>query len=322
MTTTLARTDTQRALLDAISANPDDDTPRLAYADSLDEAADGELTPRGEFIRVQCELARIGPLPKCSGSHFLSCPACKQARECAGLTARERDLLARYEAEWRLPRVCERCGGKGRIGPNKPPTSIFYDCRTCHGRGRVGVLNEQQWTRLETGITGFSHVVQPTVTWSRGFPVIECPVAWCCEESGFTKCPQCTNSGSVPSAITPHGLRCSMCRGARSIPDYPHARGTWEEQGMLTVRFTDIEPEVCGATYDWNDPRQYRNLPGRPPEVLWDALLTCSTKKARVKAQKLCYMEFDSPEAAHLALSRACGVWARGLACGRGGVGV
>jgi uncharacterized protein (TIGR02996 family) len=45
------------ALLRAICENPDDDAPRLVYADWLDEHGD----PRqAEFIRVQIELAR-GP---------------------------------------------------------------------------------------------------------------------------------------------------------------------------------------------------------------------------------------------------------------------
>jgi uncharacterized protein (TIGR02996 family) len=38
-----------------ILASPDDDAPRLIYADWLEERGD----PRGEFIRVQCELARL-----------------------------------------------------------------------------------------------------------------------------------------------------------------------------------------------------------------------------------------------------------------------
>jgi uncharacterized protein (TIGR02996 family) len=43
------------ALLAAIRAAPDDDAPRLIYADWLDEHGQPE---RAEFIRVQCELAR------------------------------------------------------------------------------------------------------------------------------------------------------------------------------------------------------------------------------------------------------------------------
>jgi uncharacterized protein (TIGR02996 family) len=45
------------AFLQAIMENPDDDTPRLIYADWLEERGD----PRGEFIRVQCQLTRMSP---------------------------------------------------------------------------------------------------------------------------------------------------------------------------------------------------------------------------------------------------------------------
>lgn len=46
------------ALLKAIAEQPDEDTVRLAYADWLEENGQGE---RAEFIRVQIEIARLGP---------------------------------------------------------------------------------------------------------------------------------------------------------------------------------------------------------------------------------------------------------------------
>jgi uncharacterized protein (TIGR02996 family) len=45
----------EEALLRDILENPDDDAPRLLYADWLDVRGN----PRGEFIRVQCDLARM-----------------------------------------------------------------------------------------------------------------------------------------------------------------------------------------------------------------------------------------------------------------------
>jgi uncharacterized protein (TIGR02996 family) len=45
------------ALLGAVLTAPDDDAPRLAYARAMDERGD----PRGDLIRVQCELARLAP---------------------------------------------------------------------------------------------------------------------------------------------------------------------------------------------------------------------------------------------------------------------
>jgi len=41
--------------LERVNAHPDEDWPRLVYADWLDEQGD----PRGRFIRVQCALARL-----------------------------------------------------------------------------------------------------------------------------------------------------------------------------------------------------------------------------------------------------------------------
>ena len=48
----------REAFIRAIIAEPDDDTPRLIYADYLDDH--GEAA-HAEYIRVSCELARIGP---------------------------------------------------------------------------------------------------------------------------------------------------------------------------------------------------------------------------------------------------------------------
>jgi uncharacterized protein (TIGR02996 family) len=44
------------ALLRAVVANPDDDAPRLVYADWLDEHGDPD---RAEFIRIQIELHHL-----------------------------------------------------------------------------------------------------------------------------------------------------------------------------------------------------------------------------------------------------------------------
>jgi uncharacterized protein (TIGR02996 family) len=49
----------EAALLAAIRAHPDEDTPRLAYADWLDEQGGASNSARAEYIRLQIELARI-----------------------------------------------------------------------------------------------------------------------------------------------------------------------------------------------------------------------------------------------------------------------
>ena len=48
----------ERTFLNAICAQPDDDTARLVFADWLAENGDPD---RGEFIRCEVELARTQP---------------------------------------------------------------------------------------------------------------------------------------------------------------------------------------------------------------------------------------------------------------------
>jgi uncharacterized protein (TIGR02996 family) len=71
------------AFLRAIKETPDDDTPRLVFADWLEEQGE----PRGDFLRLQCALARLD-----RGD---------PARE--PLAARERELQKRHAAEWLGP---------------------------------------------------------------------------------------------------------------------------------------------------------------------------------------------------------------------------
>src|SRR5262245_24000733 len=47
----------RQAFLDAIVATPDDDGPRLVFADWLEEQGEGD---RAEFIRLQCRLPSLG----------------------------------------------------------------------------------------------------------------------------------------------------------------------------------------------------------------------------------------------------------------------
>src|SRR6185437_3631894 len=49
----------EQAFLQAIVENPDDDTPRLVFADWLEEQGKSVNVARAEFIRLQIELARL-----------------------------------------------------------------------------------------------------------------------------------------------------------------------------------------------------------------------------------------------------------------------
>jgi uncharacterized protein (TIGR02996 family) len=83
------------AFLHDILARPDEDAPRLIYADWLEE----RNNPRGEFIRVQCALARL---------------AAEDPRRWP-LERRERELLAAHESEW------------------LPQRELTGECRFCRG---------------------------------------------------------------------------------------------------------------------------------------------------------------------------------------------
>src|SRR5258708_673203 len=71
------------AFLRAIREHPDDDAPRLVYADWLDARGD----QRGEFIRLQCELDQLP-----TGD-----PTRPERRR------REKALLAAHHCEWEAP---------------------------------------------------------------------------------------------------------------------------------------------------------------------------------------------------------------------------
>jgi uncharacterized protein (TIGR02996 family) len=81
------------AFLRAICDNPDDDTPRLVYADWLDEHGDEARRARAEFIRTQVELARM---PLVDDSVEMG-----GRRRC--LRIREAQLLQRHKREWLRP---------------------------------------------------------------------------------------------------------------------------------------------------------------------------------------------------------------------------
>jgi uncharacterized protein (TIGR02996 family) len=86
--------DVQAAILAAIADRPADDTPRLAYADWLDDHAEYFPDPaaaraRAEFIRVQCEVKRLEHLPNA----LLQGYADLYRRQDALLTHHRRDLL-------------------------------------------------------------------------------------------------------------------------------------------------------------------------------------------------------------------------------------
>src|SRR5579862_9776635 len=68
------------SFLQAILDNPDDDAPRLVFADWLDERGD----PRGELLRIQCRLAAWEP----------------DLERRTALQRREQQLIAAHQDTW------------------------------------------------------------------------------------------------------------------------------------------------------------------------------------------------------------------------------
>lgn len=111
------------AFLKNIIDFPSDDTPRLVYADWIDERGESD---RAEFIRVQCELATGDPRCQRSSLAFKACifldrliskeRRCERCKRWAWLCVREKELLvmakhwfplwetlwAGSEADWRM----------------------------------------------------------------------------------------------------------------------------------------------------------------------------------------------------------------------------
>src|SRR4051812_24308887 len=84
----------EAALLAAIAAHPEEDTPRLAYADWLDEHAGDLPDPaaariRAEFIRVQCEINTLKDLERKEHNRYIEL----YRRQDAILTRHRRELL-------------------------------------------------------------------------------------------------------------------------------------------------------------------------------------------------------------------------------------
>jgi len=77
-------TDEEFGFIRAVVEDPDNDTPRLLYADWLDEQGDPAASARAEFIRIQCQLARDHTRHRLLEKH----------------RQRERELLRAYQARW------------------------------------------------------------------------------------------------------------------------------------------------------------------------------------------------------------------------------
>lgn len=173
----IVRTDTETALLAAISKNPDEDDPRLRYSDWLEENGNSD---RAEFIRVQCELASWNGkdeehCPDCGehwrwrvGIGYNESSDCEKGHRWSSITRielvkREIALLAAHRDEW-LRIDCPRCRDLRRGGMK------ITQCPKCgDGDGDFGRLTEITVHPWDANDNPFEAPTFP-VNFVRGFP--------------------------------------------------------------------------------------------------------------------------------------------------------
>ena len=162
------------AFLAAICDEPADDAIRLAFADWLEERGD----PRGEFIRVQVELAGPWTRKGCfcavrgSGELVSECLGCRLRR-------RERELLSyipsSYDYDKSDPvKAPGWCGGTAenhwglRAFLSLQPTGLLYDNRLTwtFRRGFVHAVtcSAEDWMRHADAILSVQPVQEVTLT--------------------------------------------------------------------------------------------------------------------------------------------------------------
>ena len=109
---------TEAALLSAIRQFPEDDTPRLVFADYLDELGGAANAARAEFIRLQVRLATLD----------------ETAPERPALEDRENEILRKYERAWLGPLGGALATGleswrfeRGFVGKIRAKSKALYD---------------------------------------------------------------------------------------------------------------------------------------------------------------------------------------------------
>lgn len=231
----------------AIYAAPDDDVPRLVFADWLQEHGEEE---RGDFIRVQCEMAAI-PIPPDSETIGLRSSVREQKLRALldwkkryrktyyVLRARERELLEAHRYSWT----------DGLLGPD------WKVCGLGDETGSVVVEFTRAGERTGVFALKFSRgfVAEVTCTaedWlTRHEDLVRCwekcgtcegePLGACSFDSGKTtvypSCPTCSGKGRVPPTMT-----CPKCNGLGS-PGLARCRKCLDT-GRVPRSFTTQQP--------------------------------------------------------------------------------
>jgi uncharacterized protein (TIGR02996 family) len=280
--------------LAAVLAEPHNDAPRLGYADWLEETGEPELAARGEFIRVQVEIARLQkqvkrypPYPSRLDSEVVVSPPRLPA-----LRRREGELLGPNWPAWCGSEWAARCHCENLWpAPPCPTPSITFrrgfvaeitctcadwiggPCRRCRGTGRAMHLHESPW---------------------RPDPSRPYPHGTGGQTTTFTECPDCSGTGRT-QGVGPALVRATPLERVALSGRRPMRLHTTEAYQWVTTAGELIHP--------WH-------VPG---ELSVPMLL-------QLDAESLTLTQWDTPDEATAFLGRAAIRWARSVepAAGKG----
>jgi len=223
------------ALLAAILSSPVDDTPRLIYADWLEERGEVDYA---EFIRCQVQLARLGELQckTCNGRGWDSisdmdsddCIYCDLGR----LRRRERELWHQLPTwkefvPWALGIATETDATQFTIYPNGAPSFLAIVSR---GFIVSVTLDWQTWLRHHERLF-----------WSPR-QTVECPDL---DGSVSAKCSTCDGTGRIPRPFVPTAQPIETVR----LTTWPMINGGLADLTYWTTpegyRFDRVKCGVC-----------------------------------------------------------------------------
>jgi uncharacterized protein (TIGR02996 family) len=309
------------SLLAAIREHPEEDTPRLVYADWLDEHGEAE---RAGFIRAQCELARTPdcPFPRARSTggpprsphirHVIEvgakkepcgfCPVCVLRKREQEAWERHHDVwfpkpvepsivCLRHDSNVVVPSFAVRRGFVDEIRVPDLAALMGTPCDQCGGRGYELIPTFEPVRETTCGACGGRLV-------DRG----DTPAG-----PGAKWCRQCWATTSPRHNGYRQGDRCPHCSGAGRVGG---CRDLLRREPVTRVRVTDREPlredeRDGGDRYRWvcND-----DSPFGLPESIYSHLRDYTTEAAWTGVVK----DYPTRDAAHAALSAAVLRWARG----------
>lgn len=256
---------TGAALYRAILADPDDDTPRLVYADWLQEEGDDD---RAEFIRVQCRIADINA--GIQSAEDCGQPGCAECDE-RHPAARVLDLLASNRERW-LRVECPKCGASGSrdMYDDVGDLRATARCQWCDGTGDVGGL--APWAGPAVGTNAYPYLT----VFRKGFPdEVQCRIA----DVMVWRQDRCEDGSHYPSPRSgwrPH-QPCKTCEGSGAVTGWkptPWIARVFAHHPIRRMPLVDRVPFFdAGHGYGWMRAdvfpmSEHADLPA----VLFDAL--------------------------------------------------